>query len=89
MGIIAIAGAPWAMVLFLIEVIAIMLFGLFSSDTAVRNVGVVGVFLAVLWFTKDMSFVWPILLGIGIIITVVLILLNNGQQMPPKISGKQ
>ncbi len=89
MGIIAIMGASWAMVLFLIEVIAIMLFGLFSGDKAIRNAGAVGVFLAVLWFTKSMSFVWPFLLGIGIIITVVFILLNNGQQTPPKISGKQ
>ena len=89
MGGIAISGANWAMYLFLLEVVAIMLFGLFMKDRLVRNAGIVGIFLAVLWFTKDLSFVWPIILGLGIIGTVVFILLSNGQKMPPQIPDKQ
>ena len=81
----AIGGASWAMYMFLFEVVMILMAGLFLKDNPVRNTGIVGIFLAVLWFTRNLSFVWPIILGLGIIGTVVFMLLNNGKKMPPKL----
>ena len=83
-GLVAIFGASWAMYLFLVETVGILLSGVFLKDAIVRNTGAVGAFLAVLWFTKDLSFVWPIILGLGIIGVVILILMKNGRNSQPK-----
>ena len=83
MACIATSGTEWAMYLFLVETVIIMLFGLTMKDQKIRNTGVIGAFLAVLWFTRNLSFVWPILLGFGIIGVVVFMLMRNGQKTPP------
>lgn len=83
MACIAISGTEWAMYLFLVETVIVMLFGLTMKDQKIRNTGVIGAFLAVLWFTRNLSFVWPILLGFGIIGVVVFMLMRNGQKTPP------
>ncbi|MBQ8985301.1 hypothetical protein IJ076_01960 [Candidatus Saccharibacteria bacterium] len=79
-GIVALNGLSWAMYLFLIETVIILLSGIFIKDKSLRYAGAVGAILAVFWFTKDLSFVWPTLLGLGIISTVVIILIKNNKK---------
>lgn len=81
-GCIAMSGALWAMYLFMAESALILLAGIFIKNNIIRIIGAVAVFLAVLWFTKDLSFVWPFVLGLGIIGTVVFILLRNSRKNP-------
>lgn len=83
-GGVAIANTSWAMYLFLAETVGVLLGGVLAKDSVLRAIGVVGAFLSVLWFTKDLSFVWPIVLGLGIIGTVIFILVKNGQKSLPK-----
>ena len=74
----------WAMYLFLIETVLILIGGIIFKQKNVWITGAVGAFLAVLWFTKDLAFVMPVILGLGIIATVVIILLfNDKKKLPP------
>lgn len=85
-GVTAIGDTDWAMYLFLVEGVAVLMAGAFIKDGAMRITGAIAIFLAVLWFSRNLSFVWPIVLGLGIIGTVVIILLRNDRKTPPKVS---
>ncbi len=68
------------MYLFLIETVSILIGGIVFKQKNVWITGAIGAFLAVLWFTKDLPFVMPVLFGIGIIVAVVIILLFNDRK---------
>ena len=78
-GIVALVDAkvPWAMFLFLIEAVATLAYGLALKLKPIWMLGAGSVFLAVLWFTKDLPFVFPVILGLGIIAVVIIALLRR------------
>ena len=83
----AIAQGNFAMYLFIIEAVLILVGGILIKQKRIYITGAVGVFAAVLWFTRDLPFVMPVLLGIGIITVVIIMLIfNDKKKTPPKIS---
>ena len=69
--------AEWAMYLFILEAVVTLAYGLALRFKPIWIAGAVAVFLAVLWFTKDLPFVFPVLLGLAVIATVVVVLLKK------------
>ncbi len=76
----ALGGTTWIMTLFMAEAAMVLILGVISRQQAVWISGAIALCVAVLWFTKDLYFVWPVLLGIGLIGTVVGIIIYNDKK---------
>lgn len=73
---LATIGGP-LLPLFLIESIAVLFAGILSKIRPVWITGAVAIMVVVIRFTSGIPFMWPILLGIGIIVAVIFIILSR------------
>lgn len=80
LGAIALGGVDWTMILFMVEAVAILIYGLAIKQRRLWITGAVALALAVLWFTRKLSFVWPALMGLGIITVVILIIARGDKK---------
>ena len=81
MGITALAsGQVWVMVSFMIEAILVLVGGLIAKYQILWIMGAIALFVATMWFTRDMSFVWPVILGVGLIGAVIGIIIYNDRK---------
>ena len=80
MGGLALGGAAWIMIMFMVEAAIILVIGIICKQLAVWISGAIGLFAGVMWFTKDLYFVWPVVLGVGLIGAVVGIIIYNDRK---------
>ena len=80
MGSLALGGEDWVMITFMIEAIMILILGVVLKIKYIWMAGTIALFLSVLWFTRELPFVWPALLGLGLIGAVVIIIWRSGDQ---------
>lgn len=73
---LATIGGP-LLPLFLVESIAVLFAGILSKIRPVWITGAVAIMVVVIRFTSGIPFMWPILLGIGIIVAVIFIILSR------------
>lgn len=80
LGFLAIGGDNLSMILFMAESAAILVCGLVLKQRNLWITGTVALFLAVLWFTREISFLWPVLLGLGLIGAAVSVIAYNNKK---------
>ena len=88
LGFLAIGGDTTSMVLFMVESAVILACGLVLKQRNLWITGTVSLFLAVLWFTRDISFVWPVLLGLGLIGAAVGVIAYNNKKAAKSTAAK-
>ncbi len=73
----ALIYTAFTMVLFLVEAVATLIYGLIFQYKTIWVMGMVGIVAAVFWFTKDLPYVWTVLLGLTVIAVVVITLIRR------------
>ena len=78
-GGIALSGETWVMSLFMLEATITLICGLVFKMRNLWIAGAVALVLSVLWFTKGISFMWPVLLGLGLIGSAIGVIIYNNR----------
>lgn len=70
----------WLMIAFMVEAAVLLMCGLVFKLNALWMIGAMGLFMAAMWFTKDIPFIWPVVLGVGLIGAVIGIIIYNDRK---------
>lgn len=70
----------WVMVLFMLESAIVLAVGFAIKNQPLWIIGAVALCFSVIWFTKDLPFVWPVVLGMGLIGVVIGVIVHNNKK---------
>ena len=69
----------WVMLLFMLESAIVLAVGFAIKNQPMWVIGAIALCFSVIWFTKDLPFVWPVVLGMGLIGVVIGVIVHNNK----------
>ena len=75
-----ISGQIWVMGIFMAEAMVVLICGIIFKYRVLWIAGAIALFGAIMWFTRGMSYVWPVVLGLGLIGSVIGIIVYNDKK---------